>query len=66
MTISEFWPKISPHGNVRQETKLGDGEDGFEGVWVDREVVHVLCNLCFQLNQQRHARKQRSNYATLI
>ena len=52
--------------NVRQETKLGDGADGSDGFWADREVVQVLCNLCFQLNQQRLARNQRPSYANLI
>ena len=52
--------------NVRQETRLEDGEDGSDGVWVDREVVQVLCNLCFQLNQQILARNQRPSYANLI
>jgi len=39
--------------NVRQECVLGDGTDGIDGVWVDREVVWVLCKLFFQLNQRR-------------
>ena len=33
---------------MRQETKLGDGADGSDGVWVDREVVQVLCKSFFQ------------------
>ena len=39
--------------NVRQESVLGDGADGIDGVWADREVVRVLCKLFFQLNQGR-------------
>ena len=39
--------------NVRQESMLGDGEDGIDGVWADREVVWFLCKLFLQLNQQR-------------
>ena len=39
--------------NVRQESDLGDGADGINGVWADREVVWVLYKLFFQLNQRR-------------
>ena len=52
--------------NVRQESMLGGGADGFDGVQVDREMVRVLCNLFFQLNQKRLERNQRSSYANLI
>ena len=37
--------------NVKQESMLGDGADEIDGVWVDREVVRVLCKFFFQLNQ---------------
>ena len=36
--------------NVRLEAELRDGADGFDGVWVGREVVQVLCKSFFQLN----------------
>ena len=38
--------------NVRQESELGDGEDGIDGVWGDGEVLQVLCNF-FQTEQTR-------------
>jgi len=28
--------------NMRQESALGDGADGIDGVWVDREVSRAL------------------------
>ena len=39
--------------NVRQESELGDGAHGIDGVWADREVVQVLYKLFCQLNQRR-------------
>jgi len=54
------------NGKREAKTKLGDGAVGSNGVWVDGEVVQVLCNLYFQLNQQRLARNQRPSYANLI
>ena len=44
--------------NVRQESTLGDGADGIDRVWVDREVVRVLCKLFFQLNQRRPVKSE--------
>ena len=44
--------------NVRQESELGDGADGIDGVWANREVVWMLCKLIFQLNQRRSVKSE--------
>ena len=37
---------------VRQESELGDGADGIDGVRVDGEVLQALCKLFLKLNKQ--------------
>ena len=50
---SNFTQKLGLGGqmaNMRQESVLGDGENEIDRVWVDREVVQVLCKLFLHLN----------------
>lgn len=49
METRSKWGNVA---NVRQESELGDGEDGIDGVRVDGEVLQVLCKLFLKLNKQ--------------
>ena len=39
--------------NERQESKLGDGADGIDGVQVDGEVLQALFTLSFKLEKMK-------------
>lgn len=49
---TKIWKLGQGVAKVRQESKLGDGADGIDGVRVDGEVLQVLCRLLLKLNKQ--------------
>ena len=50
--FTKIWKLGQGVANMRQESEVGDGAAGIDGVWVDRDVVWVLCKLFLQLNQR--------------
>ena len=49
----EIRAKWENEANEGKEYELEDGSGGIYGVWVDREVIQVLCKLFLKLNKQR-------------